>query len=357
MSQSNVEQEAIDHRPKIGYRRIARNTDARSFIGAALPSFPCGDSVFILHVEHGGVDSPLNAIALLNSFVFDWLIRQRLGGTNLNWHVLAEAILPQRPGLRMSNSAHRLNLFPKLFSHVGAIRGANETDALHARERIRLRSTLDALACAAYGCSIADVHHILRDSDLPDNYIVPRSLPSGSLDARGFWRVDRDSSPELRHSVLTLVAFHDLETKIDAAGGDREEGINAFVTQNAGDGWMLPETLRLADYGLGHDDRAKHPQPVASRLGPRFYDWQLLQTAAESRRECHLHARNLLGPRYYSLLPSQTHRPHRHDDSDGTETDAPLKRVAEHGVDYRAEPAPIGGQGELFAKAPFDSRN
>jgi hypothetical protein len=40
-------------------------------------------------------------------------------------------------------------------------------------------------------------------------------------------------------------------------------------------GWMLPETPRLADYGLGHDDRAKEHQPVASRLGPRFYDWLL----------------------------------------------------------------------------------
>ena len=58
---------------------------------------------------------------------------------------------------------------------------------------------------------------------------------------------------------------------------------------------MLPETLRLADYGLGHDDRAKEHQPVASRLGPRFYDWQLEQDPEESWRECELHARNLLG--------------------------------------------------------------
>ena len=62
--------------------------------------------------------------------------------------------------------------------------------------------------------------------------------------------------PELRHTVLTLVAFHDLESKIDAAGGDSERGIEAFLAQNHGEGWMLPETLRLADYGLGHDERA-----------------------------------------------------------------------------------------------------
>ncbi len=53
---------------------------------------------------------------------------------------------------------------------------------------------------------------------------------------------------------------------------------------------MLPETLRLADYGLGHDDRAKEHQPVASRLGPRFYDWQLEQDVDESWEECRRHA-------------------------------------------------------------------
>ena len=129
-----------------------------------------------------------------------------------------------------------------------------------------------------------------------------RSRNSASLDPRGFWRVDKDKDPELRHTVLTLVAFHDLESKIEAAVGDREKGIEAFLAQNHGEGWMLPETLRLADYGFGHDERARHPQPVACRLGPRFYDWQLVQSADESWRECHLHARNLLGAHEYALL-------------------------------------------------------
>ena len=63
-----------------------------------------------------------------------------------------------------------------------------------------------------------------------------------------------------------------------------------FLSQNDGEGWMLPETLRLADYGLGHDDRAKEHQPVASALGPRFYPWQLEQSVEESWEECERHA-------------------------------------------------------------------
>lgn len=53
---------------------------------------------------------------------------------------------------------------------------------------------------------------------------------------------------------------------------------------------MLPETLRLADYGLGHDERANEAQPVAARLGPRYYEWQLQQSVAESWDECARHA-------------------------------------------------------------------
>ena len=60
--------------------------------------------------------------------------------------------------------------------------------------------------------------------------------------------------------------------------------------------------MRLSDYGLGHDDRAREYQPVRECFGPRFYDWQLEQTPEESWRECHLHARNLLGPTGYQAL-------------------------------------------------------
>ena len=156
--------------------------------------------------------------------------------------------------------------------------------------------------------------------------------------------MDKDKAPELRHTVLTLVAFHDLETKIRDAGGDRGKGIEAFLNQNYGEGWLLPEALRLADYGLGHDDRARHPQPVASRLGPRFFDWQLAQSPEESWRECHLHARNLLGEHRYRRLLEDIER--------GTERreweEADLPRVAEPEVEYNTEKPKERKQRTLF---------
>ncbi|MCP4406580.1 MAG: hypothetical protein GY807_02240 [Gammaproteobacteria bacterium] len=51
--------------------------------------------------------------------------------------------------------------------------------------------------------------------------------------------------------------------------------------------------VRCNDNGLGHDDRAKAPQPVAQRLGPRFLPWQLEKSVEESWAECERHGENL----------------------------------------------------------------
>jgi hypothetical protein len=170
--------------------------------------------------------------------------------------------------------------------------------ALTPAERLRLRCNLDAVTAAAFEVTESELRTILRGCDRPQGF-DPRDGSDDVRFAKDFWRVDKDKDPELRQTVLTLVAFNDLEEKVRACSGDRPSGIEAFLAQNGGDGWMVPETLRLADFDLGHDDRAKEHQPVASLLGPRFYDWQLLQSDEESWHECHLHARNLLGEEGY----------------------------------------------------------
>ena len=274
---------------KIGYRDVARSTDERSFMAALIPAFPCGNKVPNLYLNRTTIDGVSNAIAMLNSFVFDWLVRRRLGAATLNWYVLAEGVLPHRSAVpEVLPLVKKLNLIHNLFAPAKATLVLDQTDpvhadrALHPAERVRLKAIIDAVVCGLYGFDTSDLYHILYDSDLPVADLRAASLRARSLDARGFWRVDRDRPPELRHTVLSLVALHDLQRHRDAARGDRATAIGAFLAQNDGEGWMLPETVCLANYCLGHDDRAKLPQPVASRLGPRFYDWQLLQRADES---------------------------------------------------------------------------
>ena len=75
-----------------------------------------------------------------------------------------------------------------------------------------------------------------------------------------------------------------------------------------GRGWVLPERLRLSDYGLGGAGGDREVE-VRSRFGERYYRWQEAQSVEESWRECHLHARNLLGPAGYAQLLSELASP------------------------------------------------
>ncbi len=159
---------------------------------------------------------------------------------------------------------------------------------------------LDAIVAALYGLDRDDFAWILKDCDHPTANLSDKAF-CRQLDPKGFWRVDKTEDPELRHTVLSLAAFDDLQAAIAGAGGDRDAGIQAFCNQHGGDGWMLPETLCLADLGLTrtvnvgvYDNRAKTPQPVRSRMGERFLDWQLAQTPEESWAECERHAKAIL---------------------------------------------------------------
>jgi len=154
--------------------------------------------------------------------------------------------------------------------------------AIAPHERLRLRAILDAIVAHLYGLNTDDFAWILRDCDHPIDRVNDNAI-ARSFDPKGFWRVDKDKPPELRHTVLSQIAFHELNAI----------GLEAFLNLNHGEGWMLPATLRLADYGLGNSDRAHEFVPVAEKMGDRFLPWQLEGTPEESWKECDRHAENL----------------------------------------------------------------
>lgn len=252
-----------------------------------VPAFPCGNVLGVLRLPRRGATGLAGVLA---SFSLDWALRQRVGGTHLNWFVVSELPLPvvgvERLGVTDS-VARRMSACGVPFATawldwgdpVDRATAWRTSWAVAASERVRLLALLECATCAAWRLSSADLSHILRDCDLPSEVIAN---PGDELGSTGFWRVDAALPPELRVSCLAIVAMQDL-----AAAGASAESLDGFGS------WHLPESVRLADYGLGHDERAKVPQPVASRLGPRFYDWQLAQSVEESWRECEIHAANL----------------------------------------------------------------
>jgi hypothetical protein len=284
---------------RIVFRDISNSTNTRTFIAAVIPMFPCGNKVPILDFRRLSEERKLFVGAQLSGLLFDWQCRIRMAATQLNWHIVEALALPHAiPHDLLVECCAQIALTTACLSasYLSLDRRLTVRDAsLLQSRRLSQRLKIDAVSASLICFDQADIQAVMLDSDYPKQNVCKRL-------SKGFWRVDKDKDPELRHTVLTIIAFHDLQKKIEECGGDRDKGIEAFLNQNNGEGWMLPETLRLADYGLGHDDRALEHQPVASRLGPRFYDWQLAQTAEESWRECHLHARNMLGADEYQRL-------------------------------------------------------
>jgi hypothetical protein len=286
-------------RERLVFRDIARATDKRTLISTLIPGLPCGNKVPLLSTDSFTAASSLMAQSMMGTFWADWAARRRVAAAHINWHVASSfPILRRSRAIEMCcPTALKLLFGSPLFSSSLIACQAIAKDlhmGLFAHERLRLRCIINSVIAISLGLAFDETKYILRGVD--------RGLYDKDADPCGFWRVDKDKNPELRQTVLTLLAFHDLEKNISSRGSDSEKGIEAFLNQNDGEGWHIPETLRLADYGLGQDNRAKQSQPVATRLGPRFYDWQLTQRADESWRECHLHARNMLGNAGYEQL-------------------------------------------------------
>jgi hypothetical protein len=304
---------------KVGFMAIGSATNERSMFCACIYDRPCGNAVPVLKASVVP-DSELPLTAILNSFVYDYALRARLGGINLNYFVIEETPLPvpnrlarQTATMKASASlgwAH-VSFAPEWLQMGGqpaagqyARRSWRRRWAVTAAERVRCRCILDAIQAEMYGLEWDDLAWILRECDYPVESLSEKPF-ARILDPKGFWRVDKEKDPETRHTVLTLAAFRDLKAIISARGGDRERGIESFFAQNESDGWMLPEMLCLDDLGLGHDERAKRPQAVRERVGERFYPWQLEQSVEESWAECERHARNLLGPEGYARLEAE----------------------------------------------------
>ncbi len=158
----------------IAYRRSSRSTDVNTMIATVLPSIGVGDSVFLLNPESGltAADGCI-LVANLNSFVLDYVTRQKIQGTNLSWFiveqlpVIAPAGYDRKFGdttaralvrdhvLKLTYTAHDLAPFARDLGYSGPPFIWNE------EERRHLRARLDACYFHLYGISRDDAAYIL----------------------------------------------------------------------------------------------------------------------------------------------------------------------------------------------------
>lgn len=276
-----VEAEGTVRPAKIVFRSISASTNARTFLATGIDDLPCGNSLGALGLAQS---KQLALLTNLNSFAFDWAVRRRMGGSNLNLFVVEDLPTLAPTVLAGVVDFTRSLLYPyarfaAIWSDAPRRTPWKNAWAITQSERLRLRAILEVAIAFRFGLNEMEFRDICGDCDYPVDSLASSETTWG-FDTKGFWRFERELPPERRLAVIAQVAFREACSI----------GLEAFLRQNEGEGWMLPETLRLADYGLGHDDRAKEYQPVSSALGPRFYPWQLEQSVEESWEECERHA-------------------------------------------------------------------
>jgi hypothetical protein len=149
----------------LGFRKICRATDERTIITFAFPAGGLGDSGNILIPSKS--DQPALLYTQCIALILDYVLRQKLGGTNLNFfqfeqlpilppHQLtqhAHTIIPR--ALELTYTGHEMAPFARDLGDTGApFRWDNQRRAV-------IRAELDALFFHLYDIDREDVSYIL----------------------------------------------------------------------------------------------------------------------------------------------------------------------------------------------------
>jgi hypothetical protein len=149
----------------LAFRNLARSTDERTLILAALAPTGLGHSASVVHVAHGRAHI---LQAALNSLPVDYVVRQKLGGANMSFFVVAQ--LPAPPPLSLSASDESFitcRVLELSYTSLELFAFARDCgyDGPPFRwdedRRFLLRCELDALFFQLYGISRVDAVYIL----------------------------------------------------------------------------------------------------------------------------------------------------------------------------------------------------
>lgn len=282
---------------RIAYRVQSNRANQRTFVATIIPagsatgnslsSFICDSNCRLLE-----------SLCYLTSFAFDFNVRTKVSG-NINNFYIPQFVFPSAE--RVENSRSRLikntlrlvctsdlmaDLYKATMEELGEWDGQELSPsfaALTPHERLRIRCINDAIIFEAFGIAFEQVRHIV-------------------LDFRG---VDRREKQVLRQPIVALAAFKDLQDCISRCGS-RDSGLTSFLGQTSDDGWQLPESLRLSDYGLCDTPQTTEPQVVRECFGPKFFDWQLgTVVPSESWEESQIQSGNILGAEGHSHLQAE----------------------------------------------------
>lgn len=208
------------HEWLLGFRRVARSTDERSAIFTMLPASGPGDSVFLM-IPEARVAKEISCLyAGLDTFAYDFVVRQKVGGMNFNFYIVEQLpVLPPEtydapaawePGRTLSDwiSSRVLELTYMAWDLAPFARDLGYEGppfAWDPERRFRLRCELDAAYFHLYGIAREDVEYIM------DTFLIVR-------------RKDEAAHGEYRTRRVILEIYDQMAAAMpEAAGGTVSE--------------------------------------------------------------------------------------------------------------------------------------
>jgi len=176
VSRADIENKLGDKWKKdwlLGWRDICRSTDDRTVIASLLPISACGDTVLLMlpQVDNGKLVSCL--LANLDSMTFDFVARQKVGGTHLKFFTMRQlpVISPKaytsqdiefisNRALELIYTTWDMQAFAQDMGYDG------EPFIWDSQRRALLRAELDAYYAKLYGLTRDELRYILDPADI-----------------------------------------------------------------------------------------------------------------------------------------------------------------------------------------------
>ena len=197
-----------------GFRDVARSTDSRTFVGTVIPKVGVGNSMPLLF-PLAKIDAKMMTalFACMSSLVFDFIVRQKVGGLHLNYVFVKQfPVLPPEyfderklqfitpRYLELTYTSHSIASFAHdLGCHDPPFVWDEDRRAL-------LRADLDAFYARAYGLDREELRYILNPAD-----VMGDTYPSETF--RVLMNGENDKFGEYRTRRLILAAWDRMEAR------------------------------------------------------------------------------------------------------------------------------------------------
>ena len=148
----------------LGFNRITSSTNERTMVCAALPVIGVGDSASIIRTSK----MAHLLLSSLNSFAFDYIARQKVGGNHMNMIHLKQLPTLSETILDYHNSQIRQSVLELTYTSWDMSPFAESLECFYGpykwddERRILIRSELDALMFHLYGISREEVDYIME---------------------------------------------------------------------------------------------------------------------------------------------------------------------------------------------------